>query len=141
MSKNKQKAALMEKMERIADPSKIELTIENIDQFKEKPGRPIDPNSERQIKLKELEVKREQGLLKRGRPANPDSEHAKKKAEQEARKADPNYIARRGRPVDPDSKRQHDEYEKKQRKLARLKANPGLILAMVTEKEAKQEVI
>ena len=32
-------------------------------------GRPVDPNSVRQIRLSELEMKRQNGTLKRGRPA------------------------------------------------------------------------
>ena len=31
-------------------------------------GRPVNENSVRQLRLKELELKRELGLLKRGRP-------------------------------------------------------------------------
>ena len=33
-----------------------------------KRGRPINENSERQLRIKELESKRELGLVKRGRP-------------------------------------------------------------------------
>src|SRR5690348_3439381 len=83
-----------------------DITDEMIANFKERPGRPVDPNSERQKHLAEMEAKRQAGLLKRGRPSNPDSEHAKKKAELEARKAEPNYKAQKGRPTDPTSKRQ-----------------------------------
>ena len=36
-------------------------------------GRPVNENSVRQLRLKELELKREQGLLKKGRPVNPNS--------------------------------------------------------------------
>ena len=31
-------------------------------------GRPVNPNSARQIRIQERNAKREQGLLKRGRP-------------------------------------------------------------------------
>jgi hypothetical protein len=34
-----------------------------------KQGRPVNPNSERQKRLNELNMKRELGLLKRGRPS------------------------------------------------------------------------
>ena len=36
-------------------------------------GRPVNPNSARQLRLKELELKRANGELKRGRPVNPNS--------------------------------------------------------------------
>jgi hypothetical protein len=39
----------------------------------EKRGRKVNPNSARQIRLKELEAKRANGELKRGRPVNPNS--------------------------------------------------------------------
>ena len=38
-----------------------------------KTGRPIDPNSKRQQRIKELEEKRQNGELKRGRPVDPTS--------------------------------------------------------------------
>ena len=36
-------------------------------------GRKVNPNSARQIRLRELELKRQNGELKRGRPVNPTS--------------------------------------------------------------------
>ena len=36
-------------------------------------GRPVNPNSARQLRLKELELKRANGELKRGRPVDPNS--------------------------------------------------------------------
>ena len=39
----------------------------------EKRGRKVNPNSARQIRLKELEAKRANGELKRGRPVDPNS--------------------------------------------------------------------
>ncbi len=41
-------------------------------------GRPVNENSVRQIKLKEIAEKRAQGLIKRGRPANENSKNAAK---------------------------------------------------------------
>jgi hypothetical protein len=43
-------------------------------------GRPVDPNSPRQIKLAEKAALREAGLLKRGRKADPNSKNAVKQA-------------------------------------------------------------
>jgi len=43
-----------------------------------KKGRPVNVNSVRQIRLKELEMKKELGLLKRGRPVNENSERQKR---------------------------------------------------------------
>ena len=39
-------------------------------------GRPVNENSVRQIRLKEIAEKRAQGLIKRGRPANENSKNA-----------------------------------------------------------------
>ncbi len=36
-------------------------------------GRPVNVNSKRQIRLRELELKRKNGELKRGRPVNENS--------------------------------------------------------------------
>jgi hypothetical protein len=74
----------------------------------EKPqlGRPVNPNSERQKRLKEIEEKRAQGLIKRGRPVVEGSAHQQKLAAQAERKEANGGEARRGRPVDPNSPRQ-----------------------------------
>ena len=66
-------------------------------------GRPVNENSVRQLRLKELELKRSKGELKRGRPVVADSERQirlKKQAENKA-----NGIGQ-GRPVNPNSVRQ-----------------------------------
>ena len=41
-------------------------------------GRPVNENSVRQLRLKELELKRELGLLKRGRPVEENSVRQKR---------------------------------------------------------------
>ena len=46
-------------------------------------GRPVNENSVRQQRIKELEFKRENGLLKRGRPVNVESERQKRISELE----------------------------------------------------------
>jgi hypothetical protein len=70
----------------------------------EKLGRPVNPNSARQIKLAEIKAKREAGLIKRGRPAVPGSKNAIK---QEIRlmKESLGITIQRGRPVNPESAR------------------------------------
>lgn len=66
-------------------------------------GRPVNPNSVRQLRLAELELKRSNGELKRGRPVVADSERQirlKKQAENKAKGIG------QGRPVNPNSARQ-----------------------------------
>ena len=59
-------------------------------------GRKVNPNSARQIRLAEIQAKREAGLIKRGRPVNPESARAKRIADLEARRA--NGTLKLGRP-------------------------------------------
>jgi hypothetical protein len=66
-------------------------------------GRPVNPNSVRQIRLAELEAKRQNGELKRGRPVNPNSERQARLEKQAVNKA--NGVGQ-GRPVNPNSARQ-----------------------------------
>ena len=61
-------------------------------------GRKINENSARQIRLRENEEKRAQGLIKRGRPVIEGSESQVKKLRQQI-KVDLGYTLRRGRPV------------------------------------------
>ena len=66
-------------------------------------GRPVNPNSARQLRLAELELKRSNGELKRVRPVVADSERQirlKKQAENKAKGIG------QGRPVNPNSARQ-----------------------------------
>ena len=67
-------------------------------------GRPVNPNSARQIRLAEIAAKREAGLIKRGRPSVPGSMNALKKELQLAKKLSGVEI-KRGRPVNPESAR------------------------------------
>ena len=76
-------------------------------------GRPVNPNSARQIRLAELEAKRSNGELKRGRPVNENSERQfrlKMKAI--------GLTLGQGRPINPNSARQI--------RLAELKAKAEL---------------
>ena len=68
-----------------------------------KTGRPVNPNSARQLRLKELEMKRTNGELRRGRPVVADSERQLRLKQQAENKA--NGIGQ-GRPVNPNSARQ-----------------------------------
>jgi len=68
-----------------------------------KTGRPVNPNSVRQLRLNELEMKRANGLLKRGRPVVADSVRQLRLKQQAENKA--NGIGQ-GRPVNPNSARQ-----------------------------------
>ena len=66
-------------------------------------GRPVNPNSVRQIRLAELEAKRQNGELKRGRPVNVMSERQFRLKTQAINKA---LGLGQGRPVNPNSARQ-----------------------------------
>ena len=68
-------------------------------------GRPVDPNSVRQQRLKELEAKRAAGLCKRGRPVVANSERQQRLAERAAKVANGGEL-KRGRPIVADSERQ-----------------------------------
>jgi hypothetical protein len=59
-------------------------------------GRPVNENSVRQQRIKELEFKKENGLLKRGRPVNENSERQKRLKELESKRE--LGLVKRGRP-------------------------------------------
>ena len=67
-------------------------------------GRPVNENSARQIRLKEIQAKREAGLIKRGRPAVPGSANQMKMNERNF-KIQQGMELKRGRPVNPNSAR------------------------------------
>jgi hypothetical protein len=68
-------------------------------------GRPVNPNSARQQRIKELNEKREQGLCKRGRPVNGESKRQSTLKLREE-KVNSGIELKRGRPVNPNSERQ-----------------------------------
>jgi hypothetical protein len=70
----------------------------------EKLGRPVNENSARQIRLKEIAAKREAGLIKRGRPSVPGSANQMKMYERNF-KIQQGLDIKRGRPVNPESAR------------------------------------
>ena len=80
-----------------------------------KTGRPVNPNSARQIRLAELEAKRQNGEVKRGRPVEAYSERQLRLKMQAVNKA---LGIGQGRPVNPNSARQI--------RLAELKAKAEL---------------
>ena len=88
----------------------LEAIITNTTQEKKsfkgiKTGRKVNPESNRQKRLAELNAKIEAGVtIQRGRPISTDSERQKRIAELEAKRA--NGELKLGRAVDPTSKRQ-----------------------------------
>jgi hypothetical protein len=70
----------------------------------EKLGRPVNPNSVRQIRLAETAAKREAGLIKRGRPSVAGSANQMKQMERMA-KVLSGVELKRGRPSNPESAR------------------------------------
>jgi hypothetical protein len=97
------------------------LTNMNKPEITGKQGRPVNPNSVRQMRLAELEAKRVNGELKRGRPVDTSSVRQVRLAELEAKRA--NGELKRGRPVNGDSARQKRLAEIE----ARRAANGGVI--------------
>ena len=91
---------------------KVEVVVKEV----AKKGRPVNPNSVRQLRLKELEAKRKNGELKRGRPTVEGSARQIRLAELEKKRA--NGELKRGRPVVEDSARQ--------KRLAELEAKKKL---------------
>ena len=83
-------------------------------------GRPVNPNSARQIRLAELEAKKQNGELKRGRPVNESSERQARLKKQAENKA---LGLGQGRPVNPNSARQIRLAELK----AKAEANGGSV--------------
>jgi hypothetical protein len=67
-------------------------------------GRPVNPTSARQIRLAEIQAKREAGLIKRGRPSVPGSANQMKMYERNF-KIQQGLDIKRGRPVNPESAR------------------------------------
>jgi len=80
----------------------LEEMLSSIGSVKVK-GRPVDPNSVRQIRLAELEAKRANGELRLGRPVDTSSERQARLAKQAENKA---LGIGQGRPVNPNSVRQ-----------------------------------
>jgi len=110
-------------------------------------GRPINENSNRQIRLKEKEQLRAQGLIKRGRPAVEGSKNAYVKALREAKLAN-GVELKRGRPANVESKNYQREKDLENRrmngtlKLGRPKSNDVVINIKTKDKvNAKTKVM
>jgi len=84
-----------------------------------KTGRPVNPTSARQIRLKELEAKRKNGELKKGRPIVEGSNRQMRLKELEMKRQ--NGELKKGRPSNPNSARQMRLKELE----AKKKANGG----------------
>jgi len=84
-------------------------------------GRPVNPTSNRQIRLAELETKRKNGELKRGRPVVENSNRQIRLMELEAKRQ--NGELKKGRPVNENSNRQKRFEELK----AKAELNGGVV--------------
>ena len=93
-------------------------------------GRKVNPNSVRQIRLKELEMKKELGLLKRGRPVVENSERQVRLKKQLENKLNG---VKQGRPVNPNSERQ------KRLQALELKRSNGEVIKRGRPKQIKVE--
>ena len=81
-----------------------------------KRGRPVNPNSTRQVRIAELAEKRANGELKRGRPVNENSNRQMRLVELETKRA--NGELKKGRPVNGESARQKRIAELEAKKAA-----------------------
>jgi hypothetical protein len=77
----------------------LNIKVENI-----KTGRPVNPTSVRQLRLKELELKRENGDIKKGRPIVEGSNRQMRLKELEMKRQ--NGEIKKGRPSNSTSARQ-----------------------------------
>jgi hypothetical protein len=86
-------------------------------------GRKINPESNRQIRLTELNEKREAGLLKKGRPINGESARQVRLLElNEKREAG---VLKKGRPVNGESNRQKVLMEREAKLAAGVELKRG----------------
>lgn len=87
-------------------------------------GRPVDPTSERQVRLAAMEARAEAngGVIPLGRAIDPTSERQKRLAQQKAKAEANGGVLKRGREVDPNSARQL-----KLAAQAEFKANGGVV--------------
>ena len=97
-------------------------------------GRPVNPESTRQIRLMELEAKRLNGELKRGRPVVKNSTRQIRLMELEAKRL--NGELKRGRPSNQESARQKRLAELK----AKAEANGGVVPKGRPKVESKETI-
>jgi len=113
---------------------KVVVATENVTEVKQL-GRPVNPNSERQKRLAELEAKRANGELKRGRPVNGASVRQARLAELAAKAEANGGSIKRGRPVNGTSERQKRlaELEAKRANGELKRGRPAMIKVPVAE--------
>ncbi len=99
----------------------MNTTIENFET--KQLGRPADPNSERQKRIKDLEERRMNGTLKLGRPVNGESKRQQRLQELEEKRA--NGELKKGRPINGESKRQKELQERAAKATAGIEAKKG----------------
>jgi hypothetical protein len=97
-------------------------------------GRPVNLTSKRQIRLAELEAKRNNGELKRGRPTDSSSARQQRLMELEAKRL--NGELKRGRPTNTESARQKRLAELK----AKAEANGGVVPKGRPKVESKETI-
>jgi hypothetical protein len=127
MSKLKTKTTTTEMIETVLP----EVVVSEVKRL----GRPVNENSVRQIRLKELEMKRANGELKKGRPVLKDSVRQIRLKELEIKKA--NGELRRGRPVNENSVRQiklkNFEIKRANGELRRGRPKMNVVVEVVAE--------
>ena len=99
----------------------MNTTIENFET--KQLGRPANPNSERQKRIKDLEERRANGTLKLGRPINGESKRQQRLQELEEKRA--NGELKKGRPINGESKRQKELQERAAKAAAGIEAKKG----------------
>ena len=99
----------------------MNTTIENFET--KQLGRPADPNSERQKRIKDLEERRMNGTLKLGRPVNGESKRQQRLQELEEKRA--NGELKKGRPINGESKRQKELQERAAKAATGIEAKKG----------------
>lgn len=109
---------IVESNETTSTQSQVKNVESNTDKIL---GRPVDPNSNRQKHIKEMEQRRANGELKRGRPI---VEGCKRQQvlEERAKKIASGVELKKGRPIDPNSPRQVELRLKAERAAARALA-------------------
>jgi hypothetical protein len=105
-------------------------------------GRPVDPNSERQLRLKAMAERAEAngGKIPLGRAIDPNSERQKRLAAQAAKAEANGGVLKRGRNVDPNSARQKALAEKQAKIDAGIvikRGRPAKAVEVSDEKAAK----
>lgn len=103
---SKSEATTIEATAPVTITVKPEQVVNGTDGDAKKPGRPVDPNSPRQIKLAADAAAREAGLLKRGRKPIEGSDRQKRLAELAIKREQGLLTGERGRPAVPGSTNQ-----------------------------------